>query len=77
MPTRPYTVVVQRDNDVLYVAAEVASSVRIPFSADNFLLFFALVVQVWHVHAAYMVCVCGFRGPLLLFLCVDGSGLLL
>ena len=75
MPTRPYTVVVRRANEVLYVAAGVAPLVRIRFSADNFLLFFALVVQVLPAPpdprprgsvAAYMVC--GFRGPSILFL---------
>ena len=81
MPTRPYTVVVRRADEVLYVAAGVAPLVRIRFSADSFLLFFAVVVQVLPAPsdprprgsvAAYMVCV-GFA-DLYLCPCVYGSG---
>ena len=66
MPTRPYTVVVRRADEVLYAAAGVAPLVCIRFSADNFLLFFAVVAQVLPAPsdprprgsvAAYMVCV--------------------
>ena len=71
IPTRSYTVVVRRANEVLHVTTGVAPMVHIRVSAGSFILFFALVVQVPPAPpdprprgsvAAYMVSV-GLEGP--------------